>query len=61
MIEYFGYSKDFLFSYPSSYKFKKNSIYYDIKANPRSHLFDYYKLAKLFEPCKLKSFLDASL
>ncbi|KAI9350428.1 hypothetical protein BD770DRAFT_461523, partial [Pilaira anomala] len=52
----FGYSKDFLSSYPKSYKFKKNSIYYDLKASPRKHLFAYYKLAKLFESYKLKSF-----
>ncbi|KAI9366632.1 hypothetical protein BD770DRAFT_301235, partial [Pilaira anomala] len=52
----FGSIKDFLTSYPSSYKFKKNSIYYDVKASPRKYPFAYYKLANLFELCKLKSF-----
>ncbi|KAI9349970.1 hypothetical protein BD770DRAFT_326831, partial [Pilaira anomala] len=51
----FGYLNDFLLSYPSSYK-SKNSVYYDVKASPRKHLFAYYKLAKLFESSKLKSF-----
>ncbi|KAI9356038.1 hypothetical protein BD770DRAFT_458312 [Pilaira anomala] len=51
-----GYINDLFSSYDSSYKFKKGSIYYDVKASPRKHLLAYFKLANLCESCKIKSF-----
>ncbi|KAI9356395.1 hypothetical protein BD770DRAFT_390148, partial [Pilaira anomala] len=41
--------KDIFSAYPETYKFKKDSIYYDAIANPGKHLLAYFKLAEICE------------
>ncbi|PHZ12824.1 uncharacterized protein RHIMIDRAFT_283552 [Rhizopus microsporus ATCC 52813] len=48
--------QQFLDVYPEHYKFKKDSIYYDVKSSPQNHLRAFYTLAKLCEERKNKSF-----
>ncbi|KAI8638668.1 hypothetical protein BD408DRAFT_422626 [Parasitella parasitica] len=42
----------FLSVYPENYKFKMDSIFYDVKANPESHFKVFVKLAELFDSVK---------
>ncbi|GAA5803639.1 hypothetical protein HPULCUR_009122 [Helicostylum pulchrum] len=49
---------NFLSSYSKSYKFQKNSIYYDAVANPGKHLKAYFKLAEIYSK---RSKFDKSL
>ncbi|KAI9354997.1 hypothetical protein BD770DRAFT_412005 [Pilaira anomala] len=48
--------KDIFSAYPETYKFKKDSIYYDAIANPGKHLLAYFKLAEICEANKFKLF-----
>ncbi|KAI9366600.1 hypothetical protein BD770DRAFT_423433 [Pilaira anomala] len=48
--------KDILSAYTETYKFKKDSIYYDAVANPGKHLLAYFKLAGICEANKFKLF-----
>ncbi|KAJ2610024.1 hypothetical protein EV177_004172 [Coemansia sp. RSA 1804] len=41
--------------YPDSYKFAKDSVYYDTKANPDRHLKAYYLLMRICEREKVKA------
>ncbi|KAI9254400.1 hypothetical protein EDC94DRAFT_618706 [Helicostylum pulchrum] len=48
---------NFLSAYPDSYKFQKDSIFYDVAAPPpTNHFKAFYKLAQFFELEKLKKF-----
>ncbi|KAI9358371.1 hypothetical protein BD770DRAFT_455532 [Pilaira anomala] len=48
--------KDIFSAYPETYKFKKDSIYYDAVVNPGKHLLAYFKLADICEANKFKLF-----
>lgn len=48
--------KDLFSAYPETYKFKKDSIYYDAVVNPGKHLLAYFKLAEICESNKFKLF-----
>ncbi|KAI9362853.1 hypothetical protein BD770DRAFT_407920 [Pilaira anomala] len=48
--------KDIFSVYPETYKFKKESIYYDAVANPGKHLLAYFKVAEICEANKYKLF-----
>ncbi|KAI9366527.1 hypothetical protein BD770DRAFT_438661 [Pilaira anomala] len=48
--------KDIFSAYPETYKFKKDSIYYDAIANPGKHLLAYFKLAEICEANNFKLF-----
>ncbi|KAI9362710.1 hypothetical protein BD770DRAFT_466065 [Pilaira anomala] len=45
--------KDIFSAYPETYKFKKDSIYYDAVENPGKHLLAYFKLAEICEANKV--------
>ncbi|KAI7884724.1 uncharacterized protein EV154DRAFT_427847 [Mucor mucedo] len=47
---------DIFSAYPETYKFKKDSIYYDAVVNPEKHLVAYCKLAEICESNEFKSF-----
>lgn len=47
---------DFLSSYPAYYTAQKQSIYYNIAANPGNHYKAFYKIAKLSEKNQFKPF-----
>ncbi|KAI7904973.1 uncharacterized protein BX663DRAFT_484320 [Cokeromyces recurvatus] len=52
-----SYIQALLSTYPSSYTFEKNSIYYDVVAHPNNHFKDYYKLATILEAENMKTFI----
>ena len=43
-------------AYPEDYQFQKDSIYYDVHANPSRHLFCYFKVAEFCENREMQSF-----
>ncbi|KAI8056504.1 uncharacterized protein B0P05DRAFT_559954 [Gilbertella persicaria] len=51
-----GILQQFLDCYPSDTHFKKNSIYYDCKADPSKHLKAFYYLTRCSESLYNKSF-----
>lgn len=47
---------DFISSYPNEYKFKEDSIYYDVVASPENHFYAFFKLAEISETEELSPF-----